>query len=130
MSGRRWPATAAGSRVILVHVERAPMPPLDAPLATLEPADVLERSLAAIDTLLDELLRSEGLEGQVEKRAELGLTVDRLIETASEVNAAMIVLGSRGHHGLGSLLGSISNEVSSLARCPVLVVPPDAEIRI
>lgn len=106
------------------------MPPLDAPLATLEPADVLERSLAAIDTLLDELLRSEGLEGQVEKRAELGLTVDRLIETASEVNAAMIVLGSRGHHGLGSLLGSISNEVSSLARCPVLVVPPDAEIRI
>lgn len=39
--------------------------------------------------------------------------------------AALLVVGSRGHSALGSLLlGSVSNHVVHHATCPIVVVPP------
>ena len=51
---------------------------------------------------------------------------DRPGDVLSEesASAAMLVVGSRGHSALGSiLLGSVSNHVVHHASCPVVVVP-------
>ncbi|HEV3213529.1 MAG TPA: universal stress protein [Acidimicrobiales bacterium] len=43
------------------------------------------------------------------------------------VGAAMLVVGSRGHGAVGSLLlGSVSNYVVHHAPCPIVIVPPPA----
>ena len=49
-----------------------------------------------------------------------------LVETADELDARMIVVGSYGDPPLkGMILGSTPNKLLYLAECPVLVVPTD-----
>lgn len=45
-----------------------------------------------------------------------------ITETAEDIQADLIVLGSHGRHGLGLLLGSTANGVLHLAKCDVLAV--------
>jgi nucleotide-binding universal stress UspA family protein len=48
---------------------------------------------------------------------------DALLQVADEVDASMIVVGSRGMHGARRLaLGNVPNKVSHHARCNVLIV--------
>jgi nucleotide-binding universal stress UspA family protein len=55
-----------------------------------------------------------------------GHPAERLVAAATAEEAAMIVVGSTGPRS--SLLGSISAEVSKRAPCPVVVVPPGADL--
>lgn len=53
---------------------------------------------------------------------------DALIGVADQVDATMIVVGSRGMHGARRLtLGNVPNKVSHHARCNVLIVATDAK---
>ncbi len=53
--------------------------------------------------------------------------VDALLEVADEVDANMIVVGSKGMHGARRLaLGNVPNQISHKARCNVLIVNTDA----
>ena len=48
---------------------------------------------------------------------------------ANELDAELVVLGSRGRHELSSaVLGSVTGELIRRAPCPVVVVPPDAAL--
>jgi nucleotide-binding universal stress UspA family protein len=48
-----------------------------------------------------------------------------VVEAADDVDAAVIVIGSRGLTGTQELLkGSLSHDVAEHARRPVLIVPP------
>jgi hypothetical protein len=50
-----------------------------------------------------------------------------IIDLGDEIDAALIVVGSRGFKGAREVFeGSVSHEVAKHARCPVLVVPPPA----
>jgi nucleotide-binding universal stress UspA family protein len=71
-----------------------------------------------------EYARAAGFEA--EPRAALSApTWDGVVETADELDAAVIVLGSRGLKGLREQLeGSISHEVAEHAGRPVLIIPP------
>jgi universal stress protein A len=56
-----------------------------------------------------------------------GLPAGRIVEVANQINARMIVVGSRGRSGLPHiLLGSVAERVVQLASMPVVVVkgPP------
>lgn len=60
---------------------------------------------------------------QVETRAEDGDTVERILETAKQTEADLIVMGKRGLGPLKKLLvGSVSSKVGQLAGCSTLIV--------
>ena len=53
-----------------------------------------------------------------------GSPADVLMRVADEIDAAMIVVGRRGHGGFAELLlGSVPNQLSHHATRPILVVP-------
>lgn len=83
-------------------------------------ADALQteaaESLAALGAPL------EGHGWTIDRRAVLGRPASVITEVADEVGADVIVLGSRGHGRIQSmLLGSVSSEVADVARQSVLV---------
>lgn len=58
----------------------------------------------------------------------VGLPVNRILETAENINARMIVMGSQGRTGLKHLmLGSKAEQVVNLAPIPVTIVKADKE---
>lgn len=106
--------------------------------------DVARRLAAALDTGLlfahvaeppddegEQLLQSlrERPEGAPDADARLveGSPAERLVGLAEEEDAELLVVGSRGHGSLRSaVLGGVSRRVIQDARCPVVVVPPEA----
>lgn len=80
-------------------------------------AERLERDCGAV---------SETDGGAARWLVDSGHPAERLVAAATAEKASMIVVGSTGPRS--SLLGSISAEVSKQAPCPVVVVPPGAEL--
>jgi nucleotide-binding universal stress UspA family protein len=70
-----------------------------------------------------EIARSAGFEA--EPRGELaGSTWEGIVDVADELEAAVIVIGSRGLTGLKKVVdGSVSQQLAEHARRPVLIVP-------
>lgn len=80
----------------------------------------LERAVHAEDT--------HGLAAPVETVVVHGTAAAALLEAAN--GADLLVVGARGLGGFtGLLLGSVSNQVSHHASCPVVIVPPAPERR-
>ncbi|HHP7231283.1 MAG TPA: universal stress protein [Xenococcaceae cyanobacterium] len=53
-----------------------------------------------------------------------GVTVESIINKASQLNADLIVIGSHGHSALyKTLVGSISEGIIRQASCPIVIVP-------
>jgi nucleotide-binding universal stress UspA family protein len=71
-----------------------------------------------------ELARAAGFDA--EPRAVLGTpTWEGVVAVADEIDAAVIVIGSRGLDGMHEFFeGSLSHAVAEHARRPVLIVPP------
>jgi nucleotide-binding universal stress UspA family protein len=66
---------------------------------------------------------------QTRVRLAGGEPADELVRIASDLDAELIVVGSRGRHELGTaVLGSVAGELMRRAPCPVVVVPPDAAL--
>ena len=77
-----------------------------------EVESVIAQSLAKI--------RQSGVEAK--SHTVEGDPTDALLEVAERVDADLIVVGNRGMHGVGRVLGSVPNKVSHRARCSVLIV--------
>ena len=95
--------------------------------------------VAGQDVHLDEKGLDDKIQGQADAVAtDNGLRVTvhmssdrdtdvarRIADTAREVGADLIVVGTRGQSPIvGALLGSVSQRLLHIAACPVLVVPP------
>jgi nucleotide-binding universal stress UspA family protein len=65
-------------------------------------------------------LRGKGI--SIDEHAPKGDPADAILAVAVRENADLIVLGSKGMHGKGRLLGSVPNKVSHQAPCDLLIV--------
>ncbi|MDQ6696784.1 MAG: universal stress protein [Actinomycetota bacterium] len=78
-------------------------------------------NLSETDEELAQLVRRLGVDAQT--RSEVGDPGMTICDVASEVGAALVVLGSHGHGWLQRvLLGSVSHHVLQHAPCPVLIM--------
>ena len=128
-------ARQLGSRLIVVNVIPVHDPVVPSPShryaamgrpATLTP-DMLDTSpeaeREASQALLEQLVVGAEADG-AELRTMLGIPAEQLAELADDVGAELIVVGSRGRGAFrAAFLGSVSNSLIGIARCPVLVVP-------
>jgi nucleotide-binding universal stress UspA family protein len=71
-------------------------------------------------------LSSWGQGIDVEHHAILGDAADAVCNTAENVGADLVVVGSKGMRGARRVLGSVPNSVSHSAPCAVLIVKTDA----
>jgi nucleotide-binding universal stress UspA family protein len=117
----RWPA---GTTITLVTAYELPMPGIGPALAggdwlLIDP----ERLRTELEAQLAELaapLESRGL--AVERQVVTGRAATVIVDTARELGADLVVLGSRGHGPIATmLLGSVSAEVAERAECSVLI---------
>ena len=114
-----------GRRAIVLTVWE----PLDAvpfwgvPMATM-PSEMTEQVVAQANEVAGEGVALSGQAGfAAEARVELGAPVwARIVETADEVGASLIVLGSHGRSSVGyAVMGSVATAVAHHAKVPVLI---------
>lgn len=93
-------------------------------LMPVDPTDLEAAAGTVLDEALAELGTVRGVE--VNRRLTEGPAAQALLHAAE--GADLLVVGSRGRGGFaGLLLGSVSQQVSHHARCPVVIVPAPAD---
>jgi nucleotide-binding universal stress UspA family protein len=82
---------------------------------------------AEVQAVLEQAAANARIEGvSVETHAVHASAADALLEVAGQIEAGLIVVGSKGMHGAKRLvLGSVPNKVSHRATCNVLIVSTD-----
>jgi nucleotide-binding universal stress UspA family protein len=105
----------AGLRLVVVHVEDA----VDSGSEFRRKAEEHGRRL------LDRLLATQGLNGGVDRRVEIGERALELARVAAEEAASVILVGSRRRHWWrGCHTSKLTSDLAATAACPVAVVPP------
>lgn len=109
-----------GARIVIAHVQQDMVGKGGGPIVATEDEIQAEIQKDA------EALSAEGIETSVEMReVMLEGPAHAIAEIAEGANADLIVAGTRGHSTLvGLLLGSVTQRLLQIARCPVLVAPP------
>ena len=109
-----------GARIVVAHVEQDVVGKGGGPIPATE-----DEIQAEIRKQAEEL-SADGIETSVEMRdVMLGGPAHAIAEIADGANADLIVVGTRGHSALAGLfLGSVTQRLLHIARCPVLVAPP------
>ncbi|MXS84865.1 universal stress protein [Nitrosomonas sp. HPC101] len=115
-------ARQTGAKLSLIHVlDNIPMP--DTPYGTVIPLDT-QISYAMLETEKQKLNEvGDGLEIDPDRRWLVwGEPRQEIIRIAEQEKIDLIMVGSRGRHGLALLLGSTANSVLHHAKCDVLAV--------
>lgn len=123
VAGITWPA---GSRIRVACAVDAASVFVGAPLAPAVPANIGEQEEAlsrAGEGVVEEACRLVARAGALVERTVIReRPANAIIEEAGEWKADLIVMGSRGHGEIASMvLGSVSAEVADHAPCPVLI---------
>jgi nucleotide-binding universal stress UspA family protein len=113
-------AKQSGGRIVVAHVDERTVVKGDMPPVHPDEAELIERVKGQA-----EKLSAGGIESTVELRSSvLGGAAPAIAGIASEVDAGVIVVGSRGQSALaGIVLGSVAHKLLHIAGRPVLVVP-------
>jgi nucleotide-binding universal stress UspA family protein len=110
-------AELAGASVTVVHIQQTPT----AWALDFDPTIMWADSELVDDVVRD--LKDRGIDARGEVRLPQGSVAHEIINLAKEIDASLIVMGSRGlTDGEALFFGSMSHKVVHLATCPVLVV--------
>jgi nucleotide-binding universal stress UspA family protein len=125
-------AERLGTRLVLAHVAEPVLTYAYAapfPGSSPRPREDHETMAAQQEigtSMLEEAAGGAGITDAVH-RVAVGFPAERLAEIADDEDAELIVVGSRGRGAFkAAFLGSVSNSLVGVARCPVLIVPPGA----
>ncbi|MFN0215163.1 MAG: universal stress protein [Saprospiraceae bacterium] len=93
--------------------------------------DYVQERLDGMKSWVKKFTRSPHLRDiKIQLECRIGFPVSTITQTATELGASLIVMGTTGASGLrGVLLGSIAGGVISASKTPVFVVPPKAVFR-
>lgn len=93
--------------------------------------DYVQQRLDAMKTWVKKFTRSPHLKDiKIDIDCRIGFPVSTITQTATELGASLIVMGTTGASGLrGILLGSTAGGVISSSKTPVFVVPQKAVFR-
>lgn len=127
-------------RVVLVHVipsRQTVVVPVPAPLSPVlaleqfppgEVAKAGEMEAESAASLLEQIADAELL-FEPELRLDFGEPSARILAVADDVEAQLIVVGSRRRGSLATMfLGSVSHTVATGTACPVVIVPHGAQV--
>lgn len=114
-------AKASGGKIVIAHVDERLAAKGDIPGPREEEAHKTVRSQL-------EQIQGEGVDATLETRTlVLGGPGHAIAQIADEVDADLIVVGTRGHSSVpGLVLGSVAHRLIHVAHRPVLAVPPPA----
>ncbi len=126
---------APPERLVLLHVQQMEGSSMlddlivsDAELETLKEAlqnteyqDLLDKKSRRILDHFQEFLSGQGFAG-IEPLIRKGHPAEEILAAASDLEADLIVMGSRGERFHSIFLGSVSREVANNAACAVLLV--------
>jgi nucleotide-binding universal stress UspA family protein len=128
-------AEGLGARLVVAHV----IDPIQATIVHAElsaggslgrapmPVTQAEVEQQAGEAILKQAIAEAGAP-EAERRILSGKPADSLAALADDEGAALIVVGSRGRGGFKTLLlGSVSNGLIAVARCPIVVVSPGVQ---
>lgn len=129
----RWAIEEARYRCGIVEVVTAYLPTYvpaapDFGYVPLDPVDVVEEVRKMQDDVVADIAAQVDTTGvPIEQRFLKGRAADTLIAAAD--GADMLVVGNRGRGGFrGLLLGSVSQQVTHHATCPVVIVRADMDL--
>jgi nucleotide-binding universal stress UspA family protein len=112
-----------GAPVVLVYVVEDRIPPMIVAASSESEDEIVARHVETARRHIGEWVERHVPGHDVETRIVTGVPHEAIVDAAGELDAAMIVIGRRGHALLGkSLLGSTTARVVADAPCPVLVV--------
>ena len=114
-------ARQSDARIVVAHVEERIAAKGDMPPVRADEDEIFKR----IEAEAEEISK-DGVDASVERAVVvLGGPAHAIAEIADEVDADMIVVGTRGHSPIsGLLLGSVTTRLLHIANRPVLAVPP------
>lgn len=116
-------AKTHGARIELVHSLLVPSRATDFVPSPPDFTEALQEAASGRLNEITELVRAQGVE--VTAELKLGVPSQVILDTARQVNADLVVIGTRGLSGLRHLLlGSTAERVVQHAHCPVLTVHP------
>jgi nucleotide-binding universal stress UspA family protein len=125
-------ASRLGTRLVLAnvaesaHIPYAAAAPFGGGAVRMAVTEEIDAHEKAAERLLEQVAVAHGLAG-AERRVLVGLPGEGLADLADEEDAELVVVGSRGRGAFkAAFLGSVSNSLVGVARCPVVIVPPGA----
>jgi nucleotide-binding universal stress UspA family protein len=114
-------AQRIGARICLLNAIGVPalgVPELGVALTSTVIDGIVKENQAALDRLV-----AARTSADIEVALRTGDARDVIVQTALEVGAELIVMGTHGRRGLSrALLGSVAESVLRHAHCPVLII--------
>ncbi len=121
-------AEKSRSSLVLYHVYHRPAMPED--VLPEKSAQLLHKKQLQVQASYQQFLEAvpELASVPFTFQSELGISTRKIPEKAASEQADLVVMGTKGAWGFNEIWGSKTGKVSEAIECPLLIIPPKAEL--